>query len=46
VTVEKIRAAYEAFAAGDIDPLVSLIHPEMEWRGRRRLRRFWQPPPS
>jgi len=46
VNVETIRAAYEALAAGDVEPLVSLIDPQMEWRGRRRLQRLWQPPPS
>jgi len=46
VNVETIRAAYEALAAGDVEPLVSLIDPQMEWRERRRLQRLWQPPPS
>jgi hypothetical protein len=46
VTVEAVRAAYEALVAGEVEPLVSLIDPQMEWRGRRRLQRFWQPPPS
>ena len=46
VSADSIRAAYEALAEGDVDPLVALIHPEMEWRGRRRLSRLWQPPPS
>jgi ketosteroid isomerase-like protein len=46
VSVDTIRSAYEALAAGDVDPLVSLIDPRMEWRGRRRLPRFWKPAPS
>jgi hypothetical protein len=46
VSVDAIRAAYEALAAGDAEPLVSLIDPQMEWRGRRRLQRVWRPPPS
>ena len=46
MSVETIRAAYEALAAGEAEQLVSLIDPRMEWRGRRRLRRFWRPPPS
>jgi ketosteroid isomerase-like protein len=46
VSVDTIRSAYEALASGDVDPLVSLIDPQMEWRGRRRLPRFWTPPPS
>ena len=31
---------------GDAEPLVALIHPNMEWRGRRRLSRFWQHHPA
>jgi hypothetical protein len=46
MSVEAIRSAYQAFAVGDVEPLVSLIHPQLEWRGRRSLRRFWEPPPS
>ena len=41
-----IRAAYDALVAGEAEPLVALIDPQMEWRGRRRLQRFWRPPPS
>ena len=44
VAVEALRAAYQSLSEGDVEPLVSLIHPEMEWRGRRRLSRFWRPP--
>ena len=46
MSADPIRAAYEALVTGDVEPLVVLIHPDMEWRGRRRLSRFWQPPPS
>ena len=46
MSVETIRAAYEALAAGDAEPLVALINPQMEWRGRRRLQHFWRPPRS
>jgi ketosteroid isomerase-like protein len=45
--VEQIRAAYEALGTGDVEPLVALIHPDMEWRERRRAAwRFWEPRPS
>jgi len=44
MVVEAIRSAFESLGDGDVEPLVSLIHPDMEWRGRRRLSRFWQPP--
>jgi hypothetical protein len=46
VSVDAVRAAFEALADSDLDPLVALIDPQMEWRGRRRLIRFWRPPPS
>jgi ketosteroid isomerase-like protein len=46
MSADSIRVAYEALMAGDVEPLVSLIHPDMEWRGRRRLMRLWERPPS
>jgi ketosteroid isomerase-like protein len=46
VSGDTIRAAYDAATTGDVEPLVALIHPEMEWRGRRQLRRFWRSLPS
>lgn len=45
MTVDEIRSAYEALGAGDVEPLVGLMHLEMEWRGRRTWR-FWRQPPS
>jgi hypothetical protein len=44
MAVEAVRAAYQAIGGGDVEPLVSLMHPELLWRGRRRLSRFLQPP--
>lgn len=46
MSLDAIRGAYEALGAGDVEPLVALIHPSMEWRGRRRLIRIWRPRPS
>jgi hypothetical protein len=43
---DAIRAAFEALGTGDVEPLVALIDPAMEWRGRRPLARIWEPPPS
>jgi ketosteroid isomerase-like protein len=40
-----IRTAFEALGAHDAAPLAALMHPEMEWRGRRTWR-FWKPVPS
>jgi ketosteroid isomerase-like protein len=44
--METIRDAYEALADGDVEPLVALMHPGMEWRGQRQGWRFWRPRPS
>jgi ketosteroid isomerase-like protein len=44
--MESIREAYEAFAGGDVEPLVALMHPDIVWRGRRPGWRFWRPRPS
>jgi hypothetical protein len=46
VDVDAIRAAYEALTAGETAPLVGMIHPQMEWRGRRRFPGWWKPVPS
>jgi hypothetical protein len=46
MSADPIRGAYEALMTGDVDPLVSLIHPDLVWHGRRRLTRLWQRPPS
>jgi hypothetical protein len=44
--VDQVRQAYEALGTGDVEPIVALMHPEMEWRGRRLGWRFWRPRPS
>lgn len=46
MSAETIRAAYQSLTTGDAEPLVSLMHAEMKWRGRRSGWRLWQPPPS
>jgi ketosteroid isomerase-like protein len=46
MSVDQIRAAYAALGERDVEPLVSLMRPDMEWRGRRWGWRFWRPVPS
>jgi ketosteroid isomerase-like protein len=46
MSVDAIRDAFRAFNEGDVEPFIALIDPTMEWRGRRRVPRFWRPPPS
>ena len=45
MNADVIRSAYETLGARDVEPLVALMNPEMEWRGRRTWR-FWRQPPS
>jgi hypothetical protein len=46
MSADNVRAAYEALARGDVDPLVALMSDELLWQGRKRPLRFWQPVPS
>ena len=46
MSVDTIRSAYEALGAGDVEPLVALMSPELEWRGIGPGWRFWRPTPS
>ena len=45
MSADTIRTAFEALRARDAEPLVALMHPQMEWRGRRTWR-VWKPVPS
>jgi ketosteroid isomerase-like protein len=46
MSADTVRAAYEALARGDVDPLVALMSDDMLWEGRRDAWRFWRPVPS
>ena len=46
MSLDAIRAAYEALGTGDVEPLVALMDADVRWRGRRRPTAFWRPPPS
>jgi len=45
MSADTIRTAFEALTARDVEPLVALMDPGLEWRGRRTWR-FWKPAPS
>jgi len=45
MSADTIRTAFEALGVRDVEPLGALMHPELEWRGRRAWR-FWKPVPS
>ena len=41
-----VQAAFDAATNGDIEPLVSLFAPGLEWRGIRRGHLWWRTAPS
>jgi ketosteroid isomerase-like protein len=43
---ELIQAAYNAAIAGDVEPLVALLAPDLEWRGVERGHLWWRSAPS
>jgi ketosteroid isomerase-like protein len=43
---ERVQAAYDATVAGDVTDLVSLLHPDLEWRGTSRGHLWWRRTPS
>jgi ketosteroid isomerase-like protein len=45
MSTDSIRTAYEALGARDVEPLVALMDPDVDWRGLRTWR-FWKPIPS
>ena len=46
MSLDAIRAAYEALGTGDVEPLVALMDPDLDWRGVGHGWRFWRPVPS
>jgi ketosteroid isomerase-like protein len=46
MSADSVRAAYDALARGDVEPLVSLMSDDMLWQGRKHGWRFWRPVPS
>ena len=43
---EQIEAAVRAYSEGDIEPLVALLDPEVDWRGVTRGHLWWRRTPS
>ncbi len=41
-----VQAAFDAAASGDLEPLVSLFAPDLEWRGTTRGHLWWRKTPS
>jgi ketosteroid isomerase-like protein len=42
----QVQAAYDAAIAGDLDPLVALFDPALEWRGLERGHLWWKRAPA
>jgi hypothetical protein len=41
-----IQAALDAAVGGDLDPLVELFDPDLDWRGIERGRLWWRRAPA
>lgn len=44
--IQSLQSALRAATAGDLDPLVTLFHPELDWRGVERGHLWWRSAPS
>jgi hypothetical protein len=42
----EIQRAYDAAISGDLDPLVSLFDPNLDWRGLERGHLWWRKAPA
>jgi ketosteroid isomerase-like protein len=43
---ENVQSAYTAATNGDIEPLVTLFDPDIDWRGVRRGALWWRSSPG
>jgi ketosteroid isomerase-like protein len=46
ISTEEVQQAYDAAVAGDLDPLVTLFDPELDWRGLERGHLWWRKAPA
>lgn len=44
--VERIQHAFDDAIGGDVEPLVGLLSPDLEWRGVERGHLWWRGAPS
>jgi ketosteroid isomerase-like protein len=42
----RVQAAYQAAVAGDVEPLVAMLGPDLEWRGVTHGHLWWRRTPS
>jgi ketosteroid isomerase-like protein len=43
---ETVQRAYDAAVAGDVDPLVALFAPDLDWSGVEKGRLWWKRAPA
>jgi ketosteroid isomerase-like protein len=43
---QEIQQAYDAAVAGDLDPLVNLFDPDLDWKGFERGHLWWRKAPA
>jgi ketosteroid isomerase-like protein len=43
---ETVQHAYDAAVAGDVDPLVGLFSPDLDWTGIERGHLWWKKAPA
>jgi hypothetical protein len=46
ISTEEVQRAYDAAVAGDLEPLVGLFDPAMDWRGLERGHLWWRNAPA
>jgi hypothetical protein len=46
IRADDVQGAYDAAAAGNLEPLVSLLGQDLEWRGLERGHWLWRKSPS
>jgi ketosteroid isomerase-like protein len=44
--LDHVRMAFDAATGGDLDPLVALFDPELDWRGVERGHLWWRRAPG
>ena len=46
VEAQDLQRAYDEAVAGDVGPLVDLMHADLDWRGLERGRLWWRKAPA
>jgi ketosteroid isomerase-like protein len=46
LSAEDVQRAYDAAVSGDLDPLVGLFDPDVDWKGLQRGHLWWRKAPA